>query len=218
MELSPVMVGRLGVNNRFHQLCPEPAGAHGVDTFSRLLSSETDHLSDEARAELVAQVLRSTTADPGTSPARESESGSSFTHLLADRAAERRRTGHRDEARRIADRIHAFARLLAGRYPDQPAAHLALCIAFQQRTKNAWRTNDRTAIERNWRLALSEARQALILDPQNDLARHELTELERRLHDLLAPPQRDAGAPDRSVPAASVARPGVPGNQDPHRS
>ena len=159
----------------------------GGDPLTRLLSAGADHLATEAWAELFAQVLRSTTARQGTSPSRESESGYYFTHLLVDRAAEQRRSGHLDEARRITDRIHAFARLLLARYPDQTAAHLALCVAFQQRTKNAWRTNDRADIERNWRLALSEARQALILDPQNDQARYQVTDLERRLKDLLAP-------------------------------
>jgi hypothetical protein len=81
---------------------------------------------------------------------------------------------------------------------------MALCVAFQQRTKNAWRIHDRAAIERNWRLALDAARHALILDPHNDQARYQVTDLERRLHDLRAS-QRQAAAQAHSVPPAESA-------------
>jgi hypothetical protein len=58
----------------------------------------------------------------------------------------------------------------------------------------------------------------LFLDPQNDQARYQVTELERRLHDLLAP-QQQAGAQVRSVPAAAPAGPRLdPGNRDTHQS
>lgn len=101
--------------------------------------------------------------------------------------------------------MHAFARLLVSTHPDQPAAHLALSQAFVQFAKNAWQINDRAAIERNWKLALDEARQALVLYPQNINARREVADLERRLHDLLAP-QREAVSQDRPGPPA--IRPG----------
>ena len=41
----------------------------------------------------------------------------------------------------------AYARLLVARYPDKCAARLAMSDAYAQVYKNAWRDNDRAAIE-----------------------------------------------------------------------
>ena len=81
----------------------------------------------------------------------------------------------------------AYARLLVARYPDDSAAHLAMSDAYVQVYKNAWRDNDRVAIERNLRRALDEARQALALDSTSSHATRTVAEYERRLQGLVAP-------------------------------
>ena len=91
-----------------------------------------------------------------------------------------------DEASRTTDRIHALAKLMVARYPDQPAAHRCLCQAFSQRAKNAWQFQDRDEVERNWKLGLDECAQALRLDPQDAWVGRFMTELQPRLKDLLA--------------------------------
>jgi eukaryotic-like serine/threonine-protein kinase len=155
---------------------------------------EFEGLAAEDWARKVAAVLSSTRSTVSTDPTLESESGSRFIQSLSERAGSERRTSKLDDARRTADRIHALAKLMVARYPDQPAAHLSLAAAFQQRAKNAWRFDDRGAVKRYLELALDEARQALVLDPQNARADGDVTELQRRLNDLLAP-QRDAESP-----------------------
>jgi hypothetical protein len=59
--------------------------------------------------------------------------------------------------------------------------------------KNAWKTDDRPAVERNWKLAIDAARRALLLDPRDARAGHEVVDLQKRLDLLLAskPAPRD---------------------------
>jgi hypothetical protein len=109
-----------------------------------------------------------------------------------------RRLGRIDDARRLADRMHAFARFLIARNPGQPVAHLALSTAFTQMAKNAWKIDDRAAVERNWRLALEEARRALVLDPQDARAANEVADLQKRL-DLLLASKPEPVDPNRST-------------------
>ncbi len=47
-------------------------------------------------------------------------------------------------------------------------------------------SRDRAAIERNWRLAIDEARSALTLDPQDAYAGSEVADLQNRLDRFLA--------------------------------
>ena len=71
-----------------------------------------------------------------------------------------RHTAKLDDARRTVDRIHALAQVIVARYPDQCRRAAPLPgHAFTQRAKNAWQLDDRTAVERNWKLALEEARE-----------------------------------------------------------
>jgi hypothetical protein len=100
--------------------------------------------------------------------------------------------------------MYAFARLLVARYPRQSAAHLALCTSFTQMAKNSWQTEDRAAVERNWKLAIDEARRALVLNPQNARAGAQVADLQKRLDLLLAskPESRD---PNRSAHTAGDA-------------
>jgi hypothetical protein len=112
--------------------------------------------------------------------------------------ASQRRSGRFDEARRAAERMDAFARLLVTRYPRQSAAHLALCASFTQMAKHSWHPFDRAAVERNWKLALDEARRALEIDPQNNRAAAQVADLQKRLDLLLASkpsPQDSSSSP-----------------------
>ena len=138
--------------------CPDE-----VDPLSRLASSEADELDAESWADLVARCL-------STSPAAIDFSNRvlyDFLDHLSECIASQRRSLQFDDARRSAERMHAFALLLVARYPLRPTAHLALCASFTQMAKTSWHPYDRAAIELNWRLALDEARRALVLDPQN---------------------------------------------------
>ena len=161
---------------------------------------ETTHLTAEDWADRVERRLSLTFGTDSMGSSKASEFGYQCMRSLANWASSERHTGKLVDARRTADRMHALAKLMVARYPDQPAAHLALDRAFVQRAKNAWQIDDRAAVERSWRLAIDEACQALRLDPQDARARYEVTDLQRRLDDLLAP-QREAEAQGRSVPS-----------------
>ena len=172
-------------------------GPMETDDLARLLSSEADRMSDQVWAERFARVLRSTTADKGASPTLEVEAVDVLADFLAGLSAEQRRIEKFEEARRTAGRLHACGRLMVSAHPDQPVAHLVLSRAYKQLAKNGWRPiRDPAAIERNTKLALKEARQALRLDPQNARARDEVANLKGRLDGLLAP--QPATAPENS--------------------
>ena len=100
-------------------------------------------------------------------------------------AADQRRWGRIDLARRTADRMLALTRLLIQRSPDDPSAHLLLADAYQQINKNAWQVNDRAAILHNLELAIAANQRALVLDPNSELAHHAMDRRQRRLKDLL---------------------------------
>lgn len=85
-----------------------------------------------------------------------------------------------------AARMYAFTRLLVTQYPRPSAAHLALRASFTQMATNSWHPFDRAAVERTWKLALDEARQALVLDPQDVRAGAQVADLQKRLDLLLA--------------------------------
>jgi serine/threonine protein kinase/tetratricopeptide (TPR) repeat protein len=164
-------------------LPPAPASRPDeVDPLARLASSDADELDAESWAELVARSLSSSPA----SRDHHTDSLYYFIGNLCGRMAWQRRSDRIEEARRDAGRMHAFARLLIARNPGQPVAHFALRAAFTQMAKNAWKIEDRTAVERNWRLALDEARRALVLDPQDARAASEVADLQKRLDLLLA--------------------------------
>ncbi len=156
---------------------------------SQLAASETDNLDAESWAELVAQSLSSS---PTTIELKDNWIDVLFSRLR-ERITWLRRLGRTDEARRYVERMHAFARLLVARYPCQSIAHLALCQSFMQLAKNAWTIDDRADVERNWRLALDEARRAVMLDPQDARAASQVADLQKRLDLLLAskPSPRD---------------------------
>ena len=178
-----------------------PVGANERDALSRLLSQEADHHSAETWGELLVEVLRSTPGG-GNSPSLETEAGYHFTNLLAERAAAERSYGHLDEARRIADRVHAFASRLAARYANEPDAHLALGEAYMQFYKNAWQIHDWATIERYLRLAIDATQHALLLDPKHAVARVLLEYRQQRLEGL-PETKRAYETPKQTVHAAS---------------
>ncbi len=179
-ETNPATVRDLETRTR-EQLCR---------LMERFPPPEFEGLAAEDWARRVATRLCLTASAYGTDPTLESERVYRLIESLGNRAASERHISRLDDARRTADRIHALAKLMVARYPDQSAAHLSLGTAFFQRAKNAWRLEDRGAVERYWELALAEARQALFLDPHNALASRDVTLVQRRL-DGLRNPQRD---------------------------
>ncbi len=148
---------------------------------------EIDNLTPEDWADRVARFVSSIFATDSMRPLKESEVACWLTHLLGQDAAVLRRTAKLDRARQTVGRIHSLGKIMVARHPDQAAAHLALCETFSQLAKNAWRFDDRGDVERNWALALDEARRALRLDPQDTRASRDVFTYQRRLDDLRAP-------------------------------
>jgi hypothetical protein len=165
-------------------------------------ASDFDRLVEQSWADLVAQSLSSslTTSDLPDDGLR------TFITYLANRIALQRRLGRTDEARRSTGRMYAFARLLVARFPSRPVAHMALCDAFTQMAKNAWKPYDRRAIRRNWTLAFDEARKALVLDPQDAWAGAQVADLRKRLDQFLAAKPEPGGSNRISQTSRGPAR------------
>jgi serine/threonine protein kinase len=172
-----------------------------VQVVHRFIFQAHDHLTAEDWADRVASFLSPISTTDSMRHLKESEVGYLLIFESLDpKAAAERHAAKLDDARRTVDRIYALAKLLVARYPDQAAAHLCLSEALSQRAKNAWRTDDRVAIERNLIQALDESRQALRLDPQNARAENLVIEYQRRLNNLLTP-HKEAVAQGPSVRA-----------------
>ena len=103
---------------------------------------------------------------------------------MSELAALHRRSGELDSATGVAERMLALGRLLVERNPHRPMAHIALSEAYIQINKNAWRTLDRVAIEDNLKLSLDAALHAIVLDPNNEIARYVIEHRQKRLKDL----------------------------------
>jgi eukaryotic-like serine/threonine-protein kinase len=72
-----------------------------------------------------------------------------------------------DDARRVVDRLRTLAEQLAQSYPTQAAASMALCEAYLQRAKIAYRMPGEPVVE--WeRRSLDAALKAIMLEPEND--------------------------------------------------
>ena len=82
----------------------------------------------------------------------------------------------------------AFAKSLASRYPDESNFHLILSEAFEQGSKNARKTEDLPAVEDLLRKALTEARIALRLAPDNTFARLIVAGLQDKVARFVATP------------------------------
>ena len=167
---------------------------------------EIDHLTAQDWADRVARFLSSIFTTDSMRPLKECEVGYWLIfQSLTVRAAAERHAAELDDACRTVDRIHAFAKHLVTRYPNQAVAHLCLSEAFSQRAKNAWQSSDRVAIERNWRQALDESRHALRLDPQNDRTESLVIEFQRQLDHLLAPQREDESRGRSARPTSNTA-------------
>ena len=125
----------------------------GRGPLSRLASAEANRLPAEAWAELAADVF-GPESRAGTSSTATDAFASNLCQLQARTASKLRSLGEIEAARRVSGRLLAFGRLLVERYPDRPAAYLVLGEALMQLSKNAWKTRDRVAIERNLKLAI----------------------------------------------------------------
>ena len=150
---------------------------------------DCETVSAEDWAQRAVEVLRSA-ANAKDGVADLSEAGYLLQRLLSARASYARRSGHLDEATRIVERMHALGGLLVSACPDHSAAHLAYSEAFRQSAKDGFHTDDRTAVERNWKRGLDEAREALFLDPQDARARKEMVDLDQRLRQFVGSPQK----------------------------
>lgn len=156
------------------------------DPLSAPTSPDADHLTSKEWAVLALQNLLSV-AHPDIPSSDKPEGGQVLLAFMSTMAAEQRHSNKLDEAGRTAARMLALARLLVERHPNQPHAHVALSQAYSQIYKNAWRVEDREAVERNLRLALEAAQRAQALHPDNGLALTQVTRLQRGLKDLLSP-------------------------------
>lgn len=173
-----------------------------VDPLLRLASPEADALGEESWAELVARSLTS-----GPVPVDLSGNDAyDFIERLGYRVARQRRMGWMDQARRSTGRMFAFARLLVTRYPDRAAAHLAMSESHKNMAKNACRTDDHVAIERNWKLAIDAARRAQVLDPLNTRAASEAADIQKRLDRHLASKAAARGQNGTTQTAAESGR------------
>ena len=82
----------------------------------------------------------------------------------------------------------AFARTMARRDPDDATVHLILSIAFEQESKNAWKTKDVVVIKSALYKALGEACTALRLDPRDPGTRLMVAGLQDKLVGLASEP------------------------------
>ena len=175
-----------------------------MDNVVRLASPEADRLSPQSWAELAIRALREGSGRRKI-PVDEADSSYGLIGHMGELAALHRRTGALDEASRVAERMLALGRLLVEHNPNRPMAHIGLSEAYIQINKNAWQTHDRAAIGKNLRLSLDAALRALVLDPNNEIARYFVEHRQRRLNDL-PPPRPGPEHPERTVMA------GIPGS------
>ena len=173
-----------------------------LDPEKRISRREVARLTDDSWAEVASQALHAT-AGPSLDPTQLAQIGLEWA-LRLTAAAEYRHSNKLDEARRKADQMLALARLLVARFPNEPAAHLALGETYMQFSKNAWQIHDRAAIERNLRLAIDATQHALNLDPKHALARVLMEQRQQRLKNLLEP-KRAPITPNQTVHSASLA-------------
>ena len=166
-----------------------PPGRTKTDPLSRLASSEADELDAESWADLVARCL-SRVPPPSTFLI---SIYMLYIDHLSERIASQRRLRRIDERGGLPTECTPSRRLLVARYPPGRSLTSHSCMSFTQMAKNAWNIYDRAAVERNWKLALDEARRALVLDPQDARADVQVADLQKRLDLLLAskPAPRD---------------------------
>ena len=165
---------------------PRAESAGPPDPLAMLGSPEADRLPAPIWANLAARALH---IGDGSRRAtfRESAAAYQFTRQLQAVASDQRNSQRLAAAVQTADRFVCLARLLVERNPNDAAAHLVLADAYDQVKKNAWRVEDRAAIERNLRLSIDENKDALDLAPYDEVARNEMERHRRQLDEFLHP-------------------------------
>ncbi|WP_165250911.1 serine/threonine-protein kinase [Paludisphaera soli] len=109
-----------------------------------------------------------------------------LTHLGCSWAAEARRAGRVDEARRTTAWLDALARAVTARDPASVEARMMLSRALEQQAKDGWAADDREAVERSLRAALTEAAAAFDLAPDDEVCRRHLAGLREKYVRLAA--------------------------------
>jgi serine/threonine protein kinase len=87
--------------------------------------------------------------------------------LAAGYAVEYRRAELYPRAEHLARWLESFGKSLRDEKPEEPSYYMIICRAFEQHAKNAWRREDKTAVEQSLRLGLSAAHSAFKLDPDD---------------------------------------------------
>ncbi len=152
-------------------------------------------------ANLAALALRSADqSDPASAARRESEDAYTAMGRLMAIASSFNQAGKLEEARQIAERMHALATYFVESHRGEPAAHLALSHAYIRLYKNAYKTNDTAAIEANMKLALRSAQTAVGLDPTSETARYQVDSLQRKLAGLHPKPSGISTVDHRARP------------------
>ena len=182
--------------------------ADALDPLRKLGSPDACLMTDEAWEGLADDALHALTqTDPGS--IRESDAGLELIKWLGGQAQEHRMPRQMDMARKMTARMRVFAGKLVMRCPDQAAAHMALCIAFGAIAEDCLLTDDRVAVERNWKLGLVECVKPCRLILQTKRIYDELAKIQQRLphrtvwnqaNGVSRPIDAEPTPPDRSFP------------------
>jgi eukaryotic-like serine/threonine-protein kinase len=160
------------------------SGNDTSNALSRPASPMDASQSSRDWAAVAAQAVRSGDPDPHAAARDEAAGGRAVVDGLSAHVFRLRRLRHLDGARLVTDRMLALARHLVVSHPDQPNSHLALSQAYRQMYKNAYDSDDQSAVEANMRFARDAAEAALRLAPGNEIVRQEVEDLGRRLAEL----------------------------------
>jgi serine/threonine protein kinase len=154
--------------------------------FARLAPMTDASQSPATWARIAAEALHSACEDADDAPHGETRVALNVINHLSWAASMFRGRGELDKARRIDDRSLALANLLVAAHPNEIASYLALSLAHFQVSKDAWKIEDRKAVEESLKLALQAAQRALGLNPSSEVAQQRIYDLQRRLVGLVA--------------------------------
>lgn len=120
----------------------------------------------------------------GLSASEEFEMARALTSVASMAGTHLRKVGKPLEARWSAEFLVQFAKLLIARDPKQSIHHALLCVAYEQKAKNAVRDHDPIAQIEWLRIALTHAREAYRLAPDDPLARIQCAGNQDKLREL----------------------------------
>jgi hypothetical protein len=135
----------------------------------------------EARAEAIVSALRERCKALGLADSMVTKGGTILSDQAVCTAADQRKLGQLDDARRTADQLMAIARRLVRDFPDRAESSIVLSDAYCQISKNAWKYDDYDTIERSLGQAVEAARHALELDPGREDSRRLAVKLAEKL-------------------------------------